>query len=68
MADTLQRLRESGPLECSECQFWAWAPEMGERVYDHHPRCSRQDVKQREPGCECHLEEGDSPCEVHGDE
>lgn len=24
------------------------------------------DIKKREPGCECHLEEGDSPCVVHG--
>lgn len=24
------------------------------------------DMKKREPGCECHLEEGDSPCIVHG--
>lgn len=23
------------------------------------------DTKRREPGCECHLEEGDSPCPVH---
>lgn len=26
------------------------------------------DTKPREPGCECHWEEGDSPCPVHGDE
>lgn len=25
-----------------------------------------RDTKPREPGCECHLEEGDSPCPVHG--
>lgn len=24
------------------------------------------ETKHREPGCECHLEEGDSPCIVHG--
>lgn len=24
------------------------------------------DAKKREPGCECHQEEGDSPCPVHG--
>ncbi len=24
------------------------------------------DMKKREAGCECHLEEGDSPCAVHG--
>lgn len=26
------------------------------------------DTKPRDPGCLCHLEEGDSPCPVHGDE
>lgn len=23
------------------------------------------DRKRREPGCRCHLEEGDSPCPIH---
>ena len=27
-----------------------------------------EDRKPREPGCQCHQEEGDSPCAVHGDE
>lgn len=26
------------------------------------------DLKPREPGCQCHKEEGDSPCKVHGEE
>jgi hypothetical protein len=25
-------------------------------------------MKEREPGCKCHWEEGDSPCPVHGDD
>lgn len=27
-----------------------------------------EDNEPRTPGCECHVEEGDSPCPVHGDE
>jgi hypothetical protein len=30
-----------------------------------HMRTS--DKKKREPDCKCHLEEGDSPCPVHGE-
>jgi hypothetical protein len=30
--------------------------------------CADPDTKKREPGCLCHLEEGDSPCPVHPSE
>ena len=27
-----------------------------------------RDTEQRQPGCQCHQEAGDSPCRVHGEE
>lgn len=36
-----------------------------ERCQDYAPTPT-EDTKRREPGCECHLDEGDSPCVVHG--
>jgi hypothetical protein len=30
------------------------------------PTLSESDIVPRKPGCVCHLEEGDSPCPVHG--
>lgn len=36
-----------------------------EVVADAPAEPGKPDTKKREPGCQCHLEEGDSPCRVH---
>lgn len=45
---------------CPKCAAGA-AQAMEEAAKD-------EDTKPREPGCQCHLEEGDSPCRVHGED
>jgi hypothetical protein len=64
---------------CPESWHWWTSADVAAEVTDtiHDPKPTRDaamqaalasvqpDTKRREPGCQCHLEEGDSPCRVH---
>lgn len=52
-ADSEKCTGECGPHPCESC----FAALQAER-----------DAVPREPGCQCQIEAGDSPCQVHGEE
>ena len=41
---------------------------FGNQRRQFEPLPPTAETKPREPGCKCHLEEGDSPCPVHGED